>query len=134
MIAFTVIGNPGPQGSKRHVGNGVMVESSKKVKPWRDDVRNAAQAWLDANGNPPLITVPVVLEANFYLPRPKSRKNDIVVPTMPDLSKLIRSTEDALTGVVWKDDALVVKVWASKRYASYDGRPGAAITIYEWKP
>ena len=34
-VSFNVIGIPGAQGSKRHVGNGVMVESSKKVKPWR---------------------------------------------------------------------------------------------------
>ena len=28
-----------PQGSKRHVGRGIMIESSKRVKPWRDAVR-----------------------------------------------------------------------------------------------
>lgn len=33
-IGFHVIGLPAPQGSKKHVGHGVMVESSKKVKPW----------------------------------------------------------------------------------------------------
>jgi crossover junction endodeoxyribonuclease RusA len=132
MIVFEVVGIPGPQGSKRHVGNGVMIESSKKVKPWRDDVRNAAQAWLDRNGNPPLITEPVVLSVTFCLPRPKSRKKDIVVPTTPDLSKLIRSTEDALTGVLWKDDALVVEEHAYKFYADHDGRPGASIVITKW--
>ena len=34
-------GVPAPQGSKRHVGGGRLVESSKKVKPWRRAV-NAA--------------------------------------------------------------------------------------------
>ena len=41
-LTITVHGTPAPQGSKRHVGNGVMVESSKKVKPWRQDVKHAA--------------------------------------------------------------------------------------------
>lgn len=28
-LTVTVLGTPAPQGSKRHVGNGVVVESSK---------------------------------------------------------------------------------------------------------
>lgn len=35
MSTTTIIvhGIPAPQGSKRHVGNGVLLESSKMVKP-----------------------------------------------------------------------------------------------------
>jgi len=40
--SFTVWGIAAPQGSKRHVGNGVMLESSDRVRPWRQDVRFAA--------------------------------------------------------------------------------------------
>ena len=36
MIEIKVIGLPAPQGSKRHVGHGVMIESSNNVKPWRE--------------------------------------------------------------------------------------------------
>ena len=48
MIAFDVFGLPGPQGSKRFVGRtktgrGLMVESSAKVKPWREAVKWAAR-------------------------------------------------------------------------------------------
>jgi crossover junction endodeoxyribonuclease RusA len=32
-IVFTVPGKPAPQGSKRHVGRGIMVESSNHVAP-----------------------------------------------------------------------------------------------------
>ena len=44
MSSFSVIvyGTAAPQGSKRHVGNGVMLESSKRLRPWRQDVRFAA--------------------------------------------------------------------------------------------
>ena len=35
MITFWIDGNPGSQGSKRHVGNGRLVESDKKLPAWR---------------------------------------------------------------------------------------------------
>ena len=50
-ITLTVRGLPAPQGSKRHIGRGVMVESSKRVKPWRDaagDIDKLTRSTLDA--------------------------------------------------------------------------------------
>ena len=41
-IFIPVLGLPAAQGSKKHVGRGILVESSKKVAPWRQDVRYAA--------------------------------------------------------------------------------------------
>ena len=41
-ITFEVYGQPAPQGSKRHVGGGRMIESSKAVAPWREAVKWAA--------------------------------------------------------------------------------------------
>jgi hypothetical protein len=43
QVCFTVYELPAPQGSKRHVGNGRMIESSTKVKPWRQAVIAAAK-------------------------------------------------------------------------------------------
>ena len=43
-LTIVAYGQPAPQGSKRHVGKGVMVESSKKLRPWRQDVKAAAEA------------------------------------------------------------------------------------------
>ena len=42
-VEFTVLGVPAPQGSKRHVGRGVLVESSNALGPWRDAVAWAAR-------------------------------------------------------------------------------------------
>lgn len=42
-VQFDVLGVPAAQGSKRHVGNGRMVESSKALHPWRDSVAAAAR-------------------------------------------------------------------------------------------
>ena len=38
---FFVLGEPAPQGSKRHVGHGILLEQSKKVKPWREAIKYA---------------------------------------------------------------------------------------------
>ena len=131
MITITVYGMPAPQGSKRHVGNGVMIESSRKVKPWRQDVVAAAIAC-----GTMLPDGPVRVSMTFTLPKPKSApKTRRTYPDRkPDLSKLVRSTEDALTtAAVWGDDARVVELTAAKRYPNdgHDalGRPGAVIRI-----
>lgn len=138
MIEFIVYGTPGPQGSKRHVGKGIMVESSAKVKPWREAVKYAALMAMKYTGIRPTAYVegPVELEVVFTLPKPKSApKRRVTVPDRtPDLSKLIRSTEDALTDVgLWEDDARVVRCKASKVYPNEGehalNAPGAYISV-----
>ena len=41
-ITIRVVGIPAPQGSKTLTRWGAMIEASKKVKPWRTDVKEAA--------------------------------------------------------------------------------------------
>lgn len=119
---------PGPQGSKRHVGNGRMIEASKKVAPWRAAVALEIQkAWLAFDGFV-IFDEPVEVEVTFYLPRPSTVKR--ILPSVPpDVDKLARSTLDGLVqGGALVDDSLVVNLTALKRYA--DGRPiGADIVI-----
>ncbi len=135
MITFTVAGMPpAPQGSKRHVGNGRMIESSKQVKPWRYLVQQAAVATQQ-----PTITGPVSLSCVFLFPRPKSHFNSKgtlkpSAPTFhsvkPDGSKCLRSTEDALvdSGLL-QDDARIAISSFTKRYTVGTEHPGAIITI-----
>jgi hypothetical protein len=42
LLRVDVYGLPAPQGSKRHVGGGRMIEASKKVGPWREAVVRAS--------------------------------------------------------------------------------------------
>lgn len=72
-LAFTVIGTPAPQGSKRHVGGGRMVESSKAVAPWRDSVAWTARGEANKRGVPQFAG-PLYVEIRFRLAMPKSRK------------------------------------------------------------
>jgi Holliday junction resolvase RusA-like endonuclease len=116
MYSFWINGDPAPQGSKNgFVKNGrvVLVESSKKVKPWREAVARTTQAQVPC---PLQNAVEVALV--FHLPRPKTvtRKWPAV---KPDLDKLVRSTFDGLTtGGLYTDDALVIALSASKQYAT----------------
>lgn len=133
-IKVIAYGQPAPQGSKRYVGNGVMIESSKKVRPWRADVKLAAEA---ARGDLPPIDAPVRVRMVFTLPKPLSapKRRRTWPCRTPDLSKLVRSTEDALTDAgVWRDDARVVeytrlaKVYPNEDAEALDA-PGVRIVI-----
>lgn len=127
MIVIDVFGEPAPQGSKRHVGRGIMVESSAKVKPWREVV-TFASAQAAAKGYRQV--GPVGVTIMFYLRRPASAPKSRRYPDRkPDLDKLIRSTLDALViGGVIEDDARIIAIRAGKVYART--RPtGALIEI-----
>lgn len=147
MIRLFVYGVPAPQGSKRHLGNGVMVESSKALKPWRQDVR---QAVLDAlpDGHTPW-TGPIHVQLTFTFPRPKGHwrtgRNAHLLrdaaPAYPagakdDLDKLCRGVFDAVTSAgLWGDDGQVVRLDARKLYLGHPDaldRPGCDITAALW--
>ena len=124
---------PAPQGSKRHVGNGRMIEASTKVKPWRFAVSQAA---LESDYE--LTDRPVMAQITFMFSRPKSHYNSkgelkktapFYKSTKPDLDKLCRSTLDGITNVLIKDDSQVVNLMCCKVYANEGELPGALITI-----
>lgn len=142
LLDIDVHGTPAPQGSKRHVGRGIMVESSKKVKPWREAVKAAV---LLASDQPrPPADGPVTVDISFRLARPaghygtgrnadRLRESAPARPiTKPDLDKLIRSTLDALKDVgVYRDDSQVVTIVTAKHYCGRAEWPGARIIIRE---
>ena len=132
MTTFHVAGFPAPQGSKNAYRRGnkvVLVESSKKVKPWRAAVAQAATiAYLRTDP----IDGPVAVEIDFYLPRPKSLPKRVIwMVKKPDLDKLIRSTLDALSGIAYIDDNRVTRIVADKHYSASPEDAGAHITITE---
>lgn len=157
LITITVFGTPGPQGSKRFVGTkggkGIMLESSKKVKPWREAVKTAALeaslfvALQASAGTRSIFDEPLYVRMVFTFHRPRghyrSGKNAHLLRDAaparphgkPDLSKLARSTEDALTDAgIWRDDSRVVeylrlaKVYSNEDPEALDA-PGVRIEI-----
>ena len=141
MIAFAVYGLPGPQGSKRYVGTsksgrGILVESSAKVKPWREAVVWAAREAMAGPNGWASLDCPLRVRMVFTLPKPASapKRRQTWPMRTPDLSKLVRATEDAITSAgLWQDDARVVECVSAKRYPGEGEQalasPGCVITI-----
>ena len=123
---FTVYVKPQPQGSAKAFvtkeGKAIVTSDNTKLKPYRHTVTAVVrQECIDDGWNMPLIGkhVPVGLTLCFYLDKPPSvskKRTDCVVK--PDIDKLARATLDSLTGVLFADDAQVVRLQASKHYGS----------------
>ena len=129
--------DPKPQGSKTYVGNGQMIESCRDVKHWRELVTAAA---LQRKRKP--ISGNIAMTAEYIISRPKGhfgtgRNAGTLKPSAPaywvgvkpDLSKIQRSTEDALTKVAYDDDARIVSLVLIKRYCAVGELPGAVVTV-----
>lgn len=126
VVAFTVYGVPGSQGSKNKGAHGQLYESSTKVKPWRDDVRDAFLAVRPAGWVP--LDGPVALDFVVTIHRPKGAPKTVRVfpATNPDFDKLKRSTNDALkTAGMWLDDGQLVGYRRSWEFYTGDPDPDA---------
>lgn len=136
-IAFTVLGEPAPQGSKVRVHARGLREANPATAPWRATVASAALEAMDVE---PTLIGPLELRATFVFHRPAAHfgtgRNAGTLKTSapayrsktPDIDKLLRAIGDALTGIVWRDDAQVVIVHAEKHYGS---PPCAHIVVEE---
>lgn len=139
LISFTVSGLPTAQGSKipgRSSTTGklfVREQNSDAQKSWRQDVRQAAVTERQRSGLETL-DGSVWVELHFRLPRPQSVsiKRRPYPNVKPDLDKIIRNTLDALKqALIYNDDAQVIKIEATKSYATDDPwhTPGATIHV-----
>lgn len=130
LIARSVFvpGKPAPQGSKRHVGNGRMVEASKALRPWRNLI--AATARLKGGILP---VGPIHAEVDFVMPRPKQtpKRTPPATKRTGDLDKLVRAVFDALTGIWVVDDCLITSLTATKRIAEAGEPSGVHVKLTE---
>lgn len=128
-LTFTVYGRPEPKGSTRafltrpkpgsgKVARAVVTADNKKTLPWMQQVALTGREAMSAQGfdawdRETRIAVRLV----FYLARPASIPRRRFIPTVkPDVDKLVRGALDALTGVVFTDDAQVADLVVAKRY------------------
>lgn len=110
----------------RRLGNGIMLYDPSKVKQFKILVGNMAREQMKQNNWQRFESRPLMLDVTFYRPIQQSiskaehdrRARHEVLPTVkPDNSNYLKSLEDALNGIVWKDDALITDIRARKRYA-----------------
>lgn len=118
-LDFTVYGTAKPAGSKRGFirgGRVQIVDANPNSKPWKERV--AQVAGLEMRGRV-MFDCPVGAAFTFYRCRPKGHFNTkgelnakgwrTPYPvTKPDVLKLARGVEDALSGIVYRDDAQIV--------------------------
>lgn len=136
MTRWFVAGDPAAQGSKRLVrlrnGRTVMLEQSKKVKPWRSAVAGETRA-----AGVSMMTGDVTLIACVQFVRPAShyRKDGTVKPSAParpgyaDCDKLARAICDGLTGIAYVDDRQVAFLSVERVWAPAGEGPGAWLEI-----
>lgn len=139
VTSFSVEGTPQPGGSKRAfvikgTNRAVITDANSKASAWKSDVKVYARlAYRGA-----VLEGPLRVQAQFAQVRPKhhygtGKNSNTLKPSAPhyptskpDATKLWRPTEDALTGIIWKDDAQIVSQCIEKVYAD---RPGVFICV-----
>lgn len=145
-VKFVAYGTPQPQGSMKGFvlpgkngakSRAILTSDNTKLKPYRGEVtREAMQALRVAGLQEPMAAkhVPVRLEMKFFVSKPESAPKKRLRPTVkPDLSKLIRSTEDALTGILYADDSQVVSYGNSGKFYGSPERVEVTATIVDEK-
>lgn len=117
-VEFRVIGEPQTKGSFRALlgknGRPFVIPDNAHSKAWEKAVRLVA----DRVKPPEPLDCPLRVEVEFTLERPLKPKFAAAPAARLDLDKLLRSTLDALTDVIYRDDSRIVELVASKRFGS----------------
>lgn len=135
-IEFTVEGAPVPKGRARVTTRGGFARAytPAKTREYEDVVKSAGKEAM--NGREPLES-PLKLFLLFFMPIPKSAskkaKAEMLSGMMkhtkkPDLSNMLKSVEDALNEVCYKDDSQIISVSMRKYYSD---TPRVTISIRE---
>ena len=133
-MTFHIPGPPVPKARPRVV-NGHAYTPQRTT----DYERTVQWCYRAAARNHLPLTVPCAVEMVFRFPVPASAQRKTMpdkikagdpYPHIPDTDNLVKSVTDALIGLAYTDDALVVQITARKEY----GDPGAEVTIREATP
>lgn len=137
ILDVFVPGRPTTAGSVRAFNNPktnrpIIVKDNKKDQAkWRADVQNVVrQAWGALDQHPPVDAV-CSIHLEFVMPRLSAMPKSYTKPhgKQPDADKLVRAVQDALTHVVWTDDARADKGSWYKRYAERNETSGVRIRV-----
>jgi Holliday junction resolvase RusA-like endonuclease len=149
-LTIVVHGRPAPQGSKKYAGHrrnsasgrisAVLVEQSKRVKPWRALVTAATRTAIDTGKvGYQALDGPLEAEIIFTVRKPasapKRRRTWPTTRDSGDLDKLLRSTFDGIAdGQAVVDDSRIIRVTATKAFPLEHpealSEPGAIIRLY----
>ena len=129
MVTFKVDADPVGKQRARYAkrGNFVQTYTPDKTRNYESLIKEAA---IEAMGSSEPLESPVTLYLYIRAPIPKSLPkkrieaclNGLEKPIKkPDASNVLKSVEDAMNGVVYKDDSQIVNIHVSKVYSSVSG-------------
>jgi Holliday junction resolvase RusA-like endonuclease len=133
VLTFRAEVRPAPQGSKGFDANGNLREASRFLKAFRNRVKLAAMraraarkdGWAPVEG-------PCIAHVIFYIQRPKETAFPYAPAGPPDLDKLARALNDALTAAgVWRDDSRLVEYGILKKVWADEYPPGVFVMVTE---
>ncbi len=140
IISFIVLGEPSPEGSTRSfyipkLNRTVTTHQNQtRLNAWRNRVATEAQNVLFEREWTSDRASAYTLDVDFVLPRPPSvPPHRRIRPTVkPDIDKLVRAINDALTGILFPDDCQVVSIRVTKDYEG-ERRPGAYLRVCRYQ-
>ena len=129
MITFKVDGDPVGKQRARYAKRGkhVMAYTPDKTRNYESLIKEAA---IQAMGSNEILETPVNLYLYIRAPIPKSLPKKRLEACLngsekpikkPDASNVLKSVEDAMNGVVYKDDSQIVNIHVTKVYSSQSG-------------
>lgn len=117
MIIYEIAGTPIPLKRPRFFKNRCYDSQKVEKRIFANKLKNIMQ-----EDQPYSEAIQLTIE--YHMPIPESmsgkRKKELIGTAhfkRPDLSNLIKFTEDALNGVLWEDDSIIGKIIASKFYS-----------------
>lgn len=139
-IEFTVFHEPIAQPRQRHsafvskVGRVIQknyVPGDHPVHRFKSCVRAAATAKMFSKP----LDCPLVMDVVFVMPRPQNKFwKTKAMPRyphvgVPDRDNLVKSLQDAMNGIVYRDDSLIYDGRITKWVANGDEKPHVEVTI-----
>jgi Holliday junction resolvase RusA-like endonuclease len=136
MVTFKVDANPVGKQRARYVkrGNFVQAYTPEKTRTYETLIKDAAR---QAMGVSEPLDTPVSLYLYIRVPMPASAtkkrleaiaSGDEKPIKKPDASNILKSVEDGMNGVVYKDDSQIINIHVTKVYSS---QPGVDICVKE---
>lgn len=121
IFTFEIIGKPIPLQRHRHYKDKCWDPQKKEKRLFKELFK--IQTKLFTKGCFPAYSA-LKMRVEYHMPIPKSYSKRRALETLkklhtntPDLSNLIKFTEDALNEVAWHDDSLICEIEAVKLYS-----------------
>ena len=129
MVTFTVDGTPVGKQRARYSrrGNHVMAYTPEKTRTYESLIKEKS---IEAMGSSEPLETPVTLYLYIRVCAPKSYSKKRIEACLngseqpikkPDASNILKSVEDGMNGVVYKDDSQIVNIHVTKVYSSEAG-------------